>query len=309
MRTGRTLPICALAVIAAGGAFAARTAEALPTVQSLYSRIVADRGVSVESDVAYGPLARHLLDIYRPASSGRAGGEDGPIAVFIYGGGWRSGERATYGFVGAALAARGITAVIPDYRLYPDVRFPAFVDDAARAYAWISATLARSGGKGRPIVLVGHSAGAHIAALLALDARRLADAGVGVDGRPAGLIGLAGPYAFDPTTYPSTKEIFAPALGSQDARPVAFAGTGAPPALLMHGLADETVQLSNMRTLAAALQGAGVPVRTLELEGVGHTGLVLAISRPFRWRAPVLSEVEAFVHTVAGSGRGGRPRS
>ncbi len=309
MRTGRTLPICALAVIAAGGAFAARTAEALPTVQSLYSRIVADRGVSVESGVAYGPLARHLLDIYRPAPSGRAGGEDGPIAVFIYGGGWRSGERATYGFVGAALAARGITAVIPDYRLYPDVRFPSFVDDAARAYAWISATLARSGGKRRPIVLVGHSAGAHIAALLALDARRLADAGVGVDGRPAGLIGLAGPYAFDPTTYPSTKEIFAPALGSQDARPVAFAGAGAPPALLMHGLADETVQLSNMRTLAAALQGAGVPMRTLELEGIGHTGLVLAISRPFRWRAPVLREVEAFVRTVAGSGRGGRPRS
>jgi acetyl esterase/lipase len=287
-------------MIAAAGAFAMPTAEALPAVQSLYSRIVADRGVAVETGVAYGPLRRHVLDIYRPANGG---GDDGPIAVFIYGGGWRSGERATYGFAGAALAARGITTVIPDYRLYPEVMFPAFVEDAARAYAWVAAGLARNGGKRRPIVLVGHSAGAHTAALLALDVRRLADAGVVAEDRPAGLIGLAGPYAFDPTTYPTTKEIFAPALGSQDARPAAFAGAGAPPALLMHGLEDETVKISNMRTLAAALQSAGVPVRTLELGGIGHTGLVLAISRPFRWRAPVLAEIEAFVRSVTRHGR------
>lgn len=298
----RPLPVCALAVIAAAGAFAVRTAEALPAVHSLYSRIVADRGVAVETGVAYGPHARNVLDIYRPAQGNGADAASGPIAVFIYGGGWRSGERATYGFVGAALAARGITTVIPDYRLYPEVRFPAFVDDAARAYAWVAAELARDGGKRRPIFLVGHSAGAHTAALLALDVRRLADAGVGAEDRPAGLIGLAGPYAFDPTTYPTTKEIFAPALGSQDARPAAFAGAGAPPALLMHGLEDETVQLSNMRTLASALQSAGVHVRTLELERIGHTGLVLAISRPFRWRAPVLAEIEAFIRPAARDG-------
>jgi acetyl esterase/lipase len=300
MRTTRTLLICALALIAAVGTLLAQTAEALPAVQSLYSRIVADRGVAVETAVAYGPLARQVLDVYRPASG--KGDEGGPIAVFIYGGGWRSGERGTYGFVGAALAARGITTVIPDYRLYPDVMFPAFIEDAGRAYAWTSANLARSGGKRRPIVLVGHSAGAHIAALLALDARRLADAGVGSEDRPAGLVGLAGPYAFDPTTYPTTREIFAPALGAHDARPVAFASAVAPPALLMHGLEDETVKISNMRTLTAALRGAGVPVRALELDGIGHTGLVLAISRPFRWRAPVLAEFEAFIRSVKAGG-------
>ena len=298
MRTTGTLLACALALIAAAGAVAVRTAEALPAVQSLFSRIVADRGVTVEAGVAYGPLARHVLDIYRPANGK---GDDEPIVVFIYGGGWRSGERATYGFVGAALAARGITTVIPDYRLYPEAMFPAFVEDAARAYAWAAARLTRDDGKRRAIVLAGHSAGAHTAALLALDGRRLAEAGVGIENRPAGLIGLAGPYAFDPTTYPTTKEIFAPALGSQDARPAAFAGAGAPPALLMHGLEDDTVKLSNMRTLGAVLQSAGVPVRALELEGIGHTGLVLAISRPFRWRAPVLAEIEAFVRSVKAS--------
>jgi acetyl esterase/lipase len=298
MTTRTKLLICALVLAGAGGVLAVRTAQALPTVQSLCSRIVADPGVSLEAGVAYGPHARQVLDIYRPAS-GDAKGRGGPIAIFIYGGGWRRGERATYGFVGAALAARGITTVIPDYRLYPDVKFPAFVEDAARAYAWTSATLASAAGKRRPIFLIGHSAGAHIAALLAFDPRYLA-AQVGSH-KPAGLIGLAGPYAFDPTTYPSTKEIFAPAVGSQDARPVAFAAAGSPPALLMHGLKDGTVQLSNMRTLADTLRASGAPVRALELADVGHTGLVLAISRPFRWRAPVLSEIEAFIRSVSGT--------
>ena len=306
MTTRTKLLICALVLAGAGGVLVARTAQALPTVQSLYSRIVADPGASLEAGVAYGPHARHVLDVYRPRSSRDAEDQDGPIAIFIYGGGWRRGERSTYGFVGAALAARGITAVIPDYRLYPDVKFPAFVEDAARAYAWTSATLASGAGKRRPIFLIGHSAGAHTAALLALDPRYLAAAEV--SNEPAGLIGLAGPYAFDPTTYPSTKEIFAPAVGSQDARPVAFAGARSPPALLMHGLKDETVQLSNMRELAAALQTFGAPVRKLELADIGHAGLVLAISRPLRWRAPVLSEIEAFIRSVAG-GIAHKPRA
>jgi acetyl esterase/lipase len=294
-RATRVLLAGGLVLAAAAGIFAMRSAQALPTAASLYSRIVADGGVAVEAGVRYGAHARNMLDVYRPA----AGGEDGPIAVFIYGGGWRSGDRATYGFVGAALAARGITTVIPDYRLYPEVRFPAFVDDAAVAYAWASASLAVRAGRRRPIVLIGHSAGAHIAALLALDRRYLAAAGAGEHG-PAGLVGLSGPYAFDPTTFPTTREIFAPALGSQEARPVTFAGPGAPPALLMHGLDDETVQLSNMRALAAALQASGTPVRALELEGIGHAGLVLAISRPLRWRAPVLGEIVSFVRSLAG---------
>ena len=143
MRTCRTLLICALALVAAGGAFAVRTAQALPTVQSLYSRIVADGGVAVETGIEYGPHGRHVLDMYRPVGERD---EDGPIAVFLYGGGWRRGDRATYGFVGAALAARGITTVVPDYRLYPEVRFPGFVDDAAQAYAWASANLAATPG-------------------------------------------------------------------------------------------------------------------------------------------------------------------
>jgi acetyl esterase/lipase len=295
MRKRRLALVVTLLLAAIGGLLAVRQALAGATVASLYSGLVGDRGVAVETGIAYGPLARDRLDIYRPAS----GDKGGPIAMFVYGGGWRSGERATYGFVGAAFAARGITTVIADYRLFPEVKFPAFVEDAARAYAWVSANLASGAGKRRPIVLIGHSAGAYIAAMLALDERYLAAAGV--TQRPAGLIGLAGPYAFDPTTYPTTAEIFAPAAGHADsARPAALARQGAPRTLLMHGLGDETVQLYNTRELAAALQAVGTDVRKIEYAGIGHMGLVLALSRPLRWRAPVLKEAVAFIRAAGG---------
>ena len=283
------LPAVAVLLAATGGLFAVRQALALSSVADLYNGLVADRGVMVERGVAFGALARDRLDIYRPA----AGDRGGPIAMFIYGGGWRSGDRATYGFVGAALAARGITTVIADYRLFPEVKFPAFVEDAARAYAWVSTNLATGAAKRRPIVLIGHSAGAYIAAMLALDERYLS--AVGIAERPAGLVGLAGPYAFDPTTFPTTAEIFKPA---DDARPVALVRPGAPRTLLMHGLTDETVQLYNTRELATALQAAGADVRKIEYAGIGHMALVLAISRPFRWRAPVLRELVEFVRSA-----------
>ena len=135
--------------------------------------------------------------------------------------------------------------------------------------------------------------------MLALDRRYLAAAGAG-DHRPAGLVGLAGPYSFDPTTYDTTKEIFTAAIGTQDARRVTFVSAESPPALLMYGLADETVRPENMRDLVAALQGAGVPVRSLEFKGIGHSGLLLAIARPLRWRAPVLIETVAFIRARAG---------
>ncbi|MGI9383553.1 MAG: alpha/beta hydrolase [Methyloligellaceae bacterium] len=266
------------------------------SLKSIYSVLVAEGGVEADRSVGYGPHARHQLDVYRP----ERGAGDGPIVLFLYGGGWRNGHRSTYGFVGAALASRGITTVIPDYRLYPEVRFPAFVEDAALAYRWVVRNVARAGEGTRPVILVGHSAGAHTAALLALD-RRYLEGGEGDIARPAGLIGLAGPYAFDPTTWATTKSIFAGTAKADAARPISFASKDAPPALLMHGLDDTVVRLWNMQSLTRDLRQAGARVRSLEFDGIGHIGLVLAISRPFRWRAPVLQETLSFIRDVAGS--------
>ena len=262
--------------------------------KTLLSSLISESGATVERGLAYGPHQRHKLDIYRPES----GEDSGPIAFFLYGGGWRGGDRATYGFVGSALAAHGITTVIPEYRLYPEVKFPSFVEDAARAYAWTSEQLAENGGDQRPIVVIGHSAGAHIGALLVLDRDYLNGRQPAV-GQPAGFVGLAGPYAFDPTTWHSTKEIFAGANSADDARPVAFARHDAPPALVMHGLDDSVVRLWNMQTLAKELKGAGANVRQIELPDIGHIGVVLAVAWPFRWRAPVLSETLDFIDQFA----------
>jgi acetyl esterase/lipase len=296
-RKRRVLLAIGLVAAATGALFAVRNALMLPAAAGLYSRLVAEGGASVQSGVTYGPHARNVLDVYQPA----AGDQGGPIVLFIYGGGWRSGERATYGFVGAALASRGITTVVPDYRLFPEVKFPIFIEDAARAYAWTKANLASAPGSSgkRPIIVAGHSAGAYIAAMLALDDRYLAAAGI--TDRPAGLIGLAGPYSFDPTTYPTTAEIFTTAARADDARSVAQVRQGAPRTLLMHGLKDKTVKLYNTRDLAAALQAGGTPVRKVEFPGIGHIDLLLAISRPLRWRAPVLKEMVKFIRAAAGA--------
>ncbi|WP_125461697.1 MULTISPECIES: alpha/beta hydrolase [Rhodomicrobium] len=261
---------------------------------ALLSALVAEGGAVVETGIAYGPGTRRRLDIYRPADASPGG----PIVLFLYGGSWRSGERDLYPFLGAALAKRGITVVVPDYRLFPQASFPGFVEDAALAYAWTWRNLARA--TGRPIALIGHSAGAHIAALLAFDARYIAAQGAGIP-RPAAFVGLAGPYAFDPTTFPSTKDIFATAPNADAARPVAFARGDAPPSLLMHGLDDDTVELYNLRDMVEALRAKGADVESVEFPRIGHFGIVLAIARPFRWRAPVLDKTVAFILRHAGA--------
>jgi acetyl esterase/lipase len=253
-----------------------------------FSKTVSERSGAVEQNIAYGPLDRQRLDVYHPT-------HDNPnksVVMFIYGGSWRDGQRDMYGFVGAALAARGFNAVIVDYRLFPETRFPGFVEDAALAYRWVARRFA--GNCGRPIVVMGHSAGAHIGALLAYDRSYLDRLDPGL-GHPVGFIGLAGPYAFDPTTWPTTREIFAQIASPDIARPVAHAAVGGPPALLIHGLDDQTVNPIASETMEAALRAAHTPVELYAAEGLGHVGVVQAIAWPFRWRAPVLDRVTDFL--------------
>jgi acetyl esterase/lipase len=264
-------------------------AGAGPFVEAL-NALVAEAQPS-ERGVAYGAHARQRADLYRadPATERR------PIVLFYYGGGWTSGDRSAYRFVGAALARRGLTTVIPDYRLFPDVGFPTFVDDAALAYRWTAERFLDPCGRPRPVVVMGHSAGAYLAAMIALDPTHSAD-NAKPTAPPAGLIGLAGPYSFDPTTWPSTKAIFASAAADPArARPVSFARAAAPPALLMTGGSDETVKAYNTRDLKAALEAKGNAVDAVDYRGIGHVGLVTAIARPLRWRAPVLDDTIDFI--------------
>ena len=289
-----------LAIAVAGVVYAyAGTAGAISGLAAIFNVAVYERGSSVTRGVAYGEGARHKLDIYRPSNSTKVvrprETDTSPIVIFFYGGSWQQGERAQYEFVGRAMARKGVTVVIPDYRLYPEVKFPAFMADAADAYAWVARNIAkRVDGHVRPIVLAGHSAGAHMAALLALDKSYLAARGADLP-QPAALIGLAGPYSFDPTTWPTTKAVFADVKDPDTARPIAFAKNGGPPTLLLHGLKDETTKLSNTRDLARALKASGSDVLTLELANIGHLSILTSIAKPLRGWAPVLQAMREFM--------------
>jgi acetyl esterase/lipase len=247
----------------------------------------------VARDVAYGEGPRRRLDVYAPAGRDRPL----PVIVFIYGGSWDSGDKDDYGFVGAALASRGFVTVLPDYRLVPEVRFPGFLEDCAAAVRWVSDHASEYGGDPRRIVLVGHSAGAYNAIMLALAADYLRNAGV--DARSIrGAIGLAGPYDFLPFDVDATRNAFGQAHDPQLTQPVHFARADTPPLLLLWGEDDTTVGPRNLESLARAQRAAGGEVATKTYANVTHVGIMLALSRPFRGRAPVLNDVTVFAQRV-----------
>lgn len=260
-----------------------------PGLLNLVNRMTpGDRGVrQIASSIAYGDHARHKLDVYRAGGSPR---EALPVLVFFYGGGWDSGQREDYGFVAEAYAAQGFLVVLPDYRLVPEVRFPAFVEDGAAAVRWARDHAARLGGDPERIVLAGHSAGAYIAAMLALDPRWL-----GGDVTIRAVAGLAGPYDFHPFTTEAAIAAFGAEPDPRATQPIRFARDGAPPLWLATGSADETVKPRNSHALAGAQGRFGTIAEYREYLGLDHSDLVMALARPFRSKAPVLAESAAFL--------------
>lgn len=268
---------------------------------ALLNAFVPSEGYVLHEDVAYGDAERQVMDIYRPEIGPESGPEsesdDAPVVVYFYGGSWKSGSRRTYRFMGEALARNGFVVAVPDYRLYPDVRFPDFVEDGARAVRWISAHVREFGGDPGRIILMGHSAGAHIAALLAFDERYLARQGVpGASLR--GFVGVAGPYAFDPLAYGSTKPIFSGLNDTDQARPVTFVGGEEVATLLLHGTDDQTVYPQNSRDFAARIRDAGGRVSLLEYDDTGHIRIILSYAALFRGRDTVYEDTIGFLKSL-----------
>jgi acetyl esterase/lipase len=244
------------------------------------------------TDIAYGEDPRQRLDIYSPAKERHV-----PVVVFFYGGSWSAGRRSHYAFVGAALAARGYVTVIPDYRLYPQVRFPGFVDDGASAVAWVQRHAADFGGDPARIVLMGHSAGAHIAALLALDDAYLERAGANPHSI-IGLVGLSGPYALDPDTR-TLRTIFASPYAPGDWQPVRFASPHSPPALLLHGESDRVVSVKHTESMRDALLAQHASVETHVYPNRGHADTIAPFALIARFRTPALRETVEFLHRIS----------
>jgi acetyl esterase/lipase len=265
---------------------------------AVLSQFTPAEGLRVIESVPYGDDARQRMDVYIPTATPPAAGGY-PVVVFFYGGSWQSGRRQDYRFVARSLARRGMVVVVPDYRLYPQVTYPGFVRDAARAVALVlrEATLWR--GDPSRVFVMGHSAGAYNAAMVALDPRWLREAGVPASRHLAGWIGLAGPYDFLPITQEDVKPIFHFPNSPPDSQPIAYVSPSAPPCFLGAALRDDLVNpRRNTLALAHRLRADGVPVDERVYSGVNHITLIGAFAWPLRRLAPVLRDVSRFVlHT------------
>ena len=249
------------------------------------------------ADVAYGQNTRQKVDVYQPLTTTASATDTAlaPMVVFFYGGSWSSGDRADYRFVGEALASRGIVAVVADYRLSPEFRYPAFVQDSASAVRWAFDNASVYGADASRVFVMGHSAGGYNAAMLALDKRWLGAVGL-APARLAGWIGLAGPYDFLPIGDKKTQVAFNWPETPADSQPLFHASRASPPALLLAPVNDTVVSPTRSTVaLADKLRAAGVPVESALFDGVSHVTLIASLAPVLRGRSEALDRITGFV--------------
>ena len=251
-------------------------------------------------NLRYQDGTRGTLDVYVPRSAHGSS----PVVLFIYGGAWDSGRKAQYAFVGDALASAGIVAMIADYRVYPEVRWPTFLQDNARALRWVVDHAGDYGGDPRAVFIMGHSAGAYDALMLALDPRWLHAVGLDPARDLRGAIGLAGPYDFLPLTSEELKIIFGPPQGRAATQPINHVTGHDPPLFLATDAADREVDPGNTARLAAKVRAAGGAVTEQTYAHLNHALLIGVFAVPLRWLAPVRRDVLQFIqaHTPIGEG-------
>ena len=253
--------------------------------------LVPREGYDVRAGLAYGPDPRHKLDVYVPQGlNGPA-----PVLLFFYGGAWSSGDRSQYLAFGQSFASKGIVTVVADYRLYPQVKYPAFAQDAARALAWVHAHAREHGGDPARIFVSGHSAGAYNAVMLASEPKFIESVGGRLDWI-RGVIGIAGPYDFLPLTDPDYIDMFHGA-NNQDAMPVNHVDGKRPPMLLATGSDDGTVLPRNSDRMAAKLKAHGNSAEVIKYPGVGHVGIILSLAPGFRGKTTLREDMVRFIQS------------
>ena len=268
----------------------------------MLNAVAALRGHQGQSGVAYGALPRQRFDVYVPGTSiaeaDKASGS--PLVIFIYGGSWSMGSRQDYRFAGEALAAQGFTVMVVDYRLYPEVRYPDFLQDCALAVGYGLEHARELGADPRRVFLYGHSAGAYNVAMLALDPRWLRAAGHSPD-ELAGWVGLAGPYNFLPIVDEDVKPVFEWPGTSPDTQPISHVGDLARPLPVFLGAAlhDTLVHPEkNSIPLADKMKARGTAVTFRTYEHANHALLVGALSWPLTPFASVLDDSAAFIRST-----------
>lgn len=247
----------------------------------------------VAKDIAYGANARQTYDLYAPKKPKG----DLPLIVFYYGGGWYAGDKSLYSFVGRALAALGYLVAVPDYRLYPEVRYPDFLSDCALAFEYIRQNARAHGGNPNKIALMGHSAGAYNAVMLALDDHylKLSD---DANSPLRAVIGISGPYDFYPFDVKASQQAFGAWPRPEETQPISYARTLKTQFLLMQSRDDEVVGMRNLTSLEAKLKAVNTPVETRLYDKINHQDMIACLSKPLRHKASVLADVKAFLSTI-----------
>ena len=254
-----------------------------------------EQGFSLEERV-YGPRPWDTLDVYTPTGPG-----PWDVVVFFHGGRWSYGRKDNYRFVGSALSRAGYLTIIPNYRKYPQVRFPDFVGDGAKALAWVHDHASSMGGRPGRLHLAGHSSGAHIGALLTADKTYLSSEGKSARDVITSFAGLAGPYDFTPRAS-DLVDIFGPPEAFSQMRVTTFIDGSEPPMLLLYGAADETVAPFNHERLANRIRMKGGKVEVVVYPDLGHIEIVGSLSWLIR-SGSVLKDMARFF-----SSKGNRAR-
>jgi acetyl esterase/lipase len=253
--------------------------------------LVPKSGYAVHRGLAFGDDPRQKLDVYVP--DGVKPGA--PVLLFFYGGGWESGNRGDYRAAGQAFASAGVITVVADYRLYPQVKSPAFVEDAAGALAWVHAHIHDYGGDPQRIFVSGHSAGGYNAIMLAAEPKFIEARGGSMDWI-RGAIGIAGPYDFLPLTEKNYIDMFHGA-NNEDAMPIHHVTGKRPPMLLVAGTDDTVVSPGNADRMAARLKSFDSEVKVIKYPGVGHIGIILSLVPGFRGRTTLRQDMLDFIHS------------
>ena len=261
---------------------------------TILNATVTDSGYNVQSDIAYGNQPRQKLDIYTPENLQAAA----PVVLFIYGGSWRTGDKNIYKFLGQALSSRGYVVAVADYRLYPEVTFPAFVEDNAKAFKFVHDNIANYGGDPDNVFIAGHSAGAFNVMMLAANPAYLKAAGASVQ-QVRGVIGLAGPYDFLPLTDEDIIPVFNNKRNDPLTQPIHFIDHKLPPVFLAAGKDDEQVRPRNSISVAKRLDELNSPYEIHLYPDVAHIGIILSLADGFRYKAPLLDDIDRFIQTTA----------
>jgi acetyl esterase/lipase len=225
--------------------------------------------VDRKSNIAYvtgsgADLLMHRLDVYRP----RGDAKNAPVVLFVHGGSWKVGDKATDQNVFNTLAEKGIVCVSINYRLSPLFKHPTQARDVARAFDWVKKHIAEYGGNPDDVFLCGHSAGGHLVALLATNDKYLREVGRR-PGEIRGVICFSGVYRVG---------WFGPFYGGvfdaddvDDASPIEHVGDSQPPFLLFYTDADYPTLGNQAQDFFAKLQEHRSPAKLQQVVFRSHT--------------------------------------